>query len=178
MRGFVVYLLLGLLAVLLQSSLLPLLLPASLRPNLLLILVLFLGLNESMGRALLVTLLLGGLQDCFTGTTLGLYMSVNLAILLLVRLLSEKLNSESPLLLLLLVAAGTIIQNLLIGFCLTTFADAGAGMSLLLSVLPLQLVGNLLAAVLLFYLFLSLQPLLGTRSGLAGLIYQSKRHGT
>jgi len=177
MKGALVYLLLGLLFALLQSSLFPQLLPLGLRPNLLLILVLYLGLSENLSRALILALFLGGIQDSFSGTTLGLYVSVNLLILLLVRLLSEHLNAESPPLLLLLIAGGTVLQNLLVGFCLTTFADAGPIMTILLSALPQQLLANLLAAGLLLFLLFGLQPRLGTRRGLPGLIYQSKRHG-
>jgi len=177
-RAFILYLFIGMFCVLLQSSFFPVLLPAGLRPNLLLILVLYLGLSEGLGRAILVTLLLGGIQDSFSGTSLGLYTSVNLTIVLLVRLLSEQLNAESPPLLLLLIAGGTVLQGLLVGFCLTTFADAGPVMQLLLAALPTQLVVNLLAGALMLFVLLRLQPLLGTRYGLAGLIYQSKRHGS
>ncbi len=178
MRGFFLYLFFGFFFVLLQSSVFPVLLPPGLRPNLLLIVILYLGLSENFPRAVLVTLLLGGIQDSFSGTSLGLYVSVDLAILLLVRLLSEHLNAESPALLLLLIAAGTLVQNLLVGFCLTVFADAGPVMPILLPALPQQLIANLLAASFLLYFLLRLQPLFGTRSGLAGLVYQSKRHGS
>jgi rod shape-determining protein MreD len=176
-RSFSVYLIIGLFCALLQSSVFPRLLPAGIRPNLLLILVLYLSLSENKSRAVILILLLGGIQDSFCGTSLGLYTSVNLAILLLVRLLSEQLNAESPQLLLLLIASGTIAQSLLVGFCLTVFADAGPVMHILLKSLPLQLLANLLSATVMLFLLLRLQPLLGIRSGLAGLIYQSKRHG-
>lgn len=178
MRGFVLYLALGILFALLQSSVFPALMPAGLRPDLLLILVLYLGLSENFPRAVVVVLLLGGIQDSFSGASLGLYVSVDLAILLAVRLLSEHLNAESPALLLLLIAAGTLVQNLLVGFCLTVFADAGPVMPILLPALPQQLLANLLAAAILLYFLLRLQPLFGVRTGLAGLIYQSKRHGS
>ena len=178
MKAFLLYLVAGMFFVLLQTSLFPLLLPAWLQPNLLLILVLYLGLSENLGRATFVTLLLGGIQDSFCGTGLGLYTSVNLAILLLVRMFSEQLNAESPPLLLLLISVGTLVQSLLVGFCLTTFAEAGPVMHLLFAALPMELVANLLAGAIMLFLFLRFQPLLGTRSGLAGLIYQSKRHGS
>lgn len=178
MKSFLLYLLAGLFCALLQSSVFPLLLPTALRPNLLLILILYLGLSERMGRAGILTLLLGAIQDSFCGTSLGLYTSINLAILLLVRLLSEHLNTESPPLLLLLIAGGTLAQNLLVGFCLTVFADAGPVMHILLAALPQQLLANLLAAAVLLSLLLRFQRRLGTRSGLAGLIYQSKHHGS
>lgn len=177
MRRFLLYLSIGIFFALLQSSLLPLILPAGLRPNLLLILILYLGLSENFSRAVIVALLLGGLQDSFSGTSLGLYVTVDLAVLLLVRLLSEHLNTESPALLLLLIAGGTLVQNLLVGFCLMVFADAGPILTILLQSLPQQLLANLLAAVFLLILLLQIQPLFGSRSGLPGLIYQSKRHG-
>ena len=179
MKGFLLYLLTGLFCALLQSSVFPYLVPtAGWRPNLLLILVLYLGLSEHFGRAVVVTLILGGIQDSFCGTSLGLYTSVNLAVLLLVRLLSEQLNTESTPLLSLLIIGGTIVQSLLLGICLTIFADAGPVITILLGALPKQLLANLLAAVFMLFLLLRLQPLLGVRSGLAGLIYQSKRHGS
>lgn len=178
MRRFLLYLFIGIFCALLQSSLFPLLLPAGLRPNLLLILIIYLGLSENFNRAVLVALLLGGIQDSFSGTSLGLYVTVDLALLLLVRLLSTHLNTENPALLLLLIAGGTLVQNLLVGFCLMVFADAGPILSILLTALPQQLLANLLAAFLLLFLLLRIQPMFGSRSGMAGLIYQSKRHGS
>ena len=121
MRRFLLYLFVGIFCALLQSSLFPLLLPTGLRPNLLLILILYLGLSENFTRAVIIALLLGGIQDSFSGTNLGLYVTVDLAVLLLVRLLSVRLNTENPVLLLLLIAAGTLVQNFLVGFCLMLF---------------------------------------------------------
>ena len=178
MRRFLFYLLIGIFFALLQSSLFPLLLPTGLRPNLLLILILYLGLSENLSSSVAIALLLGGIQDSFSGTSLGLYVTVDLTILLLVRLLSEHLNAESPALLLLLISGGTLVQNLLVGFCLMLFADAGPILSTLLLALPQQLLANLLAAVLLLVLLLRIKPLFGSRSGMPGLIYQSKRHGS
>lgn len=177
MSRFVFYLLAGIFFALLQSSLLPLLLPVGLRPNLLLVLIIYLGLSENFPRSVVLALMIGGIQDSFSGTSLGLYVTVDLAVLLLVRLLSEQLNTENPTLLLLLVAAGTLVQNLLVGFCLMVFADAGPILSILLPALPQQLFANLLAAAFLLFVLLRMQPLFGTRSGMPGLIYQSKRHG-
>jgi rod shape-determining protein MreD len=77
-----------------------------------------------------------------------------------------------------MVGAGTLIQAFVLGFLLTTFAEAGAVVGILLTDLPFQLLSNLLSAWLLLLLLLRMQPLIGTRSGMAGLSYQSKRHGT
>jgi len=176
-KGFVGYLLFGLLALLLRTSVFPLFLPPGFCPDLLLVLVIYLGLSENMLRAVLVTLLLGGMQDSFSSTTLGLYIFVYLAILLLVRLLSEQLNLESPPLLVLLMIGGTFVQNFLLVCCLTIFADAGPVVQILLPSLAEQMLANLISASLLLFLVLKIQFLFGNRAGLARLGYQSKRHG-
>ena len=178
MRGFLLYLFLGMLAVLLRASVFPLFLSPGFCPDLLLVLVIYLGLSENLLRAVLVTLLLGGMQDSFSGASLGLYVFICLAILLLVRMLAEHLNVESPPLLILLIVAGTLVQKLLLITCLTLFADAGAVVPVLLPALPQQMLANLIASTILLWLLLKVQPLFGNRSGLAGLVYQSKRHGT
>jgi len=97
---------------------------------------------------------------------------------LLVRLLSEHLNVESPPLLVLLIAGGTLLQNLLLALCLAILADAGPVLQILLSSLAEQMLANLVASTLILSLVLKLQHLFGNRAGLAGLVYQSKRHGT
>lgn len=178
MKGFFLYLFLGMLAVLLRSSVFPLFFTPGFCPDLLLVLVIYLGLSENMLRAVLVTLLLGGMQDSFSGTSLGLYVFVSLTILMLVRLLSEQLNVESPPLLILLIAGGTVAQNLLLAVCLTTFADVGPVVQVLLTALPQQMLANLVASFLVLFFVLKIQHLFGNRSGLAGLVYQSKRYGT
>ncbi len=177
MRGQIFALLCGLVFMLLQTTIFPRFLPPEMRPNLLLILVIYLGLSESFLRAAFLTLLLGALQDVFCGSTFGLYVAVQLAVFLLIRLVSDRLNLESRRLLLGLITAGTILQTVLIGFLLTTFAEAGPVLWILLPALPLQILSNLLSGWLLLLFLLMLQPLLGTRHGMAGLPYQSKHHG-
>ncbi|HKJ04921.1 MAG TPA: rod shape-determining protein MreD [Geopsychrobacteraceae bacterium] len=178
MRILIVYFTVGLIFMLLQTTLLPMLLPDALLPNLLLILILYLGLSESFIRAMLLCLILGLLQDCFSSTSLGLYGVVNLAIFLQVRMLVTRLSAESPALLLLLVAGGTVVQSFLIGFFLTLFAEAGAVISILMPVLPGQMLVNLLAATVLLGILLYFQPQFGTRSGMARLPHQSRYHGS
>ena len=177
MRGFVLYLLLGMLVILLRTSVFPMFLPPGFCPDLLLGLIIYLGLSEHKLRAVMLALLLGGMQDSFSGSSLGLSVFVCLAILMLVRLLSEHLNVESPPLLILLIIGGTLVQQLLLAGCLLVFADVGPVTQILLPALPQQMLANLIASVLLLSLVLRLQPLFGNRAGLAGLVYQSKRHG-
>jgi len=177
-RGFVVYLFLGMVAVMLRTSIFPLFFEPAFCPDLLLVLVIYLGLSENLLRAVLITLLLGGMQDSFSGTSLGLYVFISLAILLLVRLLSEHLNVESPPLLVLLISGGTLVQSLLLGICLTIFVDTGPAVQVLLPALFPQILANLIASALLLNIVLKIQHLFGNRAGLAGLVYQSKRHGS
>lgn len=177
MKGLVLHLLCGLLFMLLQTTIFPRFLPPEMRPNLILILVIYLGLSESFLRAAFLTLLLGALQDVFSGTTLGLFATIQLTLFLLVRVFSDRLNVESRRLLLCLMGAGTLLQSLLLGFFLTTFAEAGPVLGVLFSNLLPQVGVNLLAGWVLLVFLLKLQPLLGTRQGMAGLSHQSKHHG-
>lgn len=178
MKGFFLVLFTGILFALLQSSVLPLFLPPHWRPNLILILILYLGLSENLSRALIAGLLLGAIQDSFCGPSLGLYVSVYLVIVLLTRLLSAQLNTESPPLLLSLIVGGTLVQNLLLGFYLTIFAETASVLRILLPAIPQQLLSNLFFSAIFLFLLLRVQRRFGYRSGLAGLSYQSKRYGT
>ncbi|MCK5793288.1 MAG: rod shape-determining protein MreD [Anaerolineales bacterium] len=177
MRGFFLFLFVGIFFALLQSSVFPLFLSPNWRPNLILLLVLYLGLSENLTRALIAGLLLGAIQDSFCGPSLGLYVSVYLVIILATRVLTEQLNIESPPLLLLLIAGGTLLQNLLISFYLTLFAETASVLHILLPAIPVQLFTNFCFAAILLFLLLRFQRFFGYRSGLAGLIYQSKHYG-
>ena len=178
MKGFFLFMLSGLIFALIQSGLLPLFLSPNWRPNLILILILYLGLSENLLRAVIGGLLLGAIQDSFCGSSLGLYVSVYLIIVLSTRLISDQLNIESPPLLLLLVAGGTLLQTFLVGFYLTVFAETAPVLHILIPAIPQQLLVNMVSASLLLFFILRMQRLFGYRSGLAGLAYQSKRHGT
>ncbi len=178
MKGFFLFLFTGIVFALLQSSVLPLFFSPNWRPNLILILILYLGLSENLPRAIIASLLLGAIQDSLCGPNLGLYISVYLVIILATRVLSDQLNVESPPLLLLLIAGGTLLQNLLIGFYLTVFAATAPVLQILFPAIPQQIMTNVFFATILLFLLLRFQRLFGYRSGLAGLIYQSKHHGT
>ncbi|MBN1957973.1 MAG: rod shape-determining protein MreD [Desulfuromonadales bacterium] len=178
MKSLVIYFCVGILLVFLQSSVFPLFLPPNLRPSLMLILVLYAGLSENGSRALLIGLLLGAVQDSFSGHSLGLYVSVNLVIVLSVRVLSEQLNVESTPLLMLLVAGGTLLQNFLVGLLLAILANVEPVLHILLPAIPQQLLANLVFAGVVLLISLKLQALFGHRRGLAGLIYQSRHHGS
>ena len=178
MKGFFIFMLSGIFFALLQSGILPLFLSPDWRPNLILILILYLGLSENLLRALVAGSLLGAIQDSFCGPSLGLYVSVYLIIVLVTRLVSEQLNVESLPLLMLVIAGGTLLQNLLVGFYLTVFAEAAPVLHILIPAIPKQLLANMLSAALLLFLLHRFQKMFGYRPGFTGLAYQSKNHGT
>lgn len=176
MKPVLFFFLAGIVAVLIQGSVLPYLLTPDWRPDLLLLLVLAAGLLEDLPRALLAALLLGALQDSFCGHSLGLYMSVYLIIVILTFLLAAHLNSDSMPLLLLLIIGGTAVSNLLVAFLLLSLADTAAALQILLPALPQLLLANLLGGSLLLYLLFSYQRLNGWRSGLSHLKRQENNY--
>lgn len=177
MRTFLLYFIFGVIFIFLQSSVFPLFLNPDLRPNMILILVLFAGLHEETLDAVVAALLLGAIHDSFSGHSLGLYITVYLFLALCSRLFSDQLNVESVPLLLLLVAAGTLLQNLLVGLLLTILADTRPVLHILLPALPYRVLANLCATVSLLYLGHKLLRLCGYRRGLTDLFSQGKYHG-
>lgn len=177
MKRFLLYLVLGLIFALVEASVLPLFFSVNWRPSLILLLVLYAGIKEPSSSAVVTGLFLGAIQDSFCGHSVGLYVTIYLAILLVVRGLSEQLNIDSGPLLLVLVGAGTLAQNLLLWFGLTLFADTSGVWQLLLPALPMQLIANLISAVLLLMLLSSFRRLLGLRRSNSVLLCCGGRHG-
>lgn len=114
-----VYFSFGLLFLLFQSALFPRLFPLYLKPDLLLILVVYLGLNENYGSGGLLAYMFGCLLDVFAGSFMGMYGLSFLVIFFTVRGTVSFFNPENPLLLLFLVGCGTLFEAallLLLGF--------------------------------------------------------------
>lgn len=143
------YFLLGLAGILVETALAPALLPLQLTPELLLILVIYLGLYRQGISGGVAAYTLGLLQDSFAGSCLGLYGLVFLILYLILRGLAERFNTESPALLLFMVLCGTILQAALLIFLLGFLSDAGAVWRNILRSLPLQTLLNLGCAWLL-----------------------------
>jgi rod shape-determining protein MreD len=145
-KGLLGFSLAGLGMLFLQSAVLPGFLQWQLKPDLLLILVVYLGFHERTIKAGAATYLLGLLQDTFAGTCLGLYGLVFLIIFLVVKAVSGRLNAESPLLLLFMVLCGTLLEAFILVFTLGFFAEAGRSWTIIASALPGQLLLNLTGA--------------------------------
>jgi rod shape-determining protein MreD len=137
-------------ALLLQTVFLPPFFPAGMKPDLVLLLTIWLGLRESPWRGGWLVYAIGSVYDLFAGTFPGLHGFVLLAIFLLVSGMATRLNTESLPLLWCLVTGGTLLQGLLTVFALEFFADVERFWAVMLAALPGQLVLNLAAAYLLW----------------------------
>jgi rod shape-determining protein MreD len=146
MKGLLGCLLAGIGLLFLQSAVLPAFLPWQLKPDLLLIMVVYLGFQESSFKAGVATYLLGLLQDTFAGTCLGLYGLVFLIIFLAVKGASGRLNTESPVLLFFIVLCGTLLEALILIFTLGFFAEAGRSWTIIAGGLAWQTLLNLAGA--------------------------------
>lgn len=146
------YLGLLLAALLLQTVFLPPFFPAGMKPDLVLLLTIWLGLRESPWGGGALVYLIGCIYDLHAGTYPGLHGFVLLPIFLLVCGMATRLNTESLPLLWCLVAGGTVLQTVLTVFALEFFADVARFWAVALDVLPGQLVLNLAAGWLLWRL--------------------------
>ena len=144
------YLGLAWLALLLQAVLLPPLFPGGVKPDLLLLLTIWIGLRETPWKGGALVYGLGWLYDAYAGVYPGLHGFVLLTIFLAVCGMATRLNTESLPLLWCLVGGGTLLQAALTVFALQFFADAGSFWIVVLNCLPAQLLFNLLAGYLLY----------------------------
>jgi rod shape-determining protein MreD len=159
----------GLIAVVLQGTVLPYLVVPNWRPDMLLLLVLVAGLVEDLPGAVVAALLLGALQDSFCGHSLGLYVSVYLLLVFAVHLLSVHLNIDSVPLLILLIVGGTLVGNLLVVFFLMTLADTASALHMVLPALAERMLANLIGAFFLLFLLFRYQRACGLPAGLSTL---------
>ena len=176
MKQVLTYFLLSLGFLILQTALLPKILPFSLKPDLLLILVVYLGLTEGLLRGGSISALLGCLQDVFVGTSLGLYGFVLLAVFLGVRSAVDRLNTESSLLLLFVVCCGTLLEGGLLLFAVGFFAETGPIWPILLGRLLPQVALNLAAALLMLRLLLWIRKRLPPHVMIPGLQHLDRRY--
>ncbi len=167
---------LALLCLLLQTSVLPSFLPSAVRPELLLLLTVYLMLIEDFVRGGVLAWSFGWLLDVTAGSFLGLHGAVYLTIFLLGRWAILSLNGESRFLLLVMVAAVSFLQPLLLLF-FGFFADLGGMWLVVLQRLVLQAGINSLCAGLLLLLVTYLHRRYPGRLRLPGIIHLKSSHG-
>ena len=169
MNRTLIYLAMAGIAVVLQTVLLPLALQGYFKPDLLLILVIYLGLHEEPLRGGVLVYLLGWCYDGVAGVFPGLNGFILLGIFLGVRGIVTRVNTESSPLLLLLVIAGTVLQSVIMAFALDFFNQVALIWPQMFWQLPVQLLLNFVAAFVLLRLTLWLQKTFLPRRKLPGL---------
>ena len=160
-----------------QTALLPLLLPHYFKPELLLLLVVYLCLTEEMIRGACLAWGIGLLLDSCGGTHLGLHATIYLSIFIIGRSSVQALNTESPLLLLVMVFCASLLQSgLLILFGI--LADLQRLFPLLLQRATFQGSINVLTAFLLITLIAALQKRFSPRLAIPGFAHlRTEIHG-
>ena len=117
MITFCIYLILGLSAIIAQTTVLTLPLFHGLFYDLLIPLVVFLGLSLRDGRGLLLVAILGMIMDLLSGGIFGLYLSVYLWIFLLVKNVSKYFNVDDKLFQSILIAGCVLGEHIV--FCVS-----------------------------------------------------------
>ncbi|OQY17632.1 MAG: rod shape-determining protein MreD [Desulfobacteraceae bacterium 4572_35.1] len=144
MKRFLRYLVVGLGIIVLQTAVLPHFLKIQMRPDLLLILVLYLSLPALSCSGAFYAWSLGCLFDVFTGTTLGLYGIVMLIIFCVTGSVGQQFHRDNYMTMIVATTLGTIAQTGLLIFMLLCFSNNGQQYWLeIVKQLPLQLVLNL-----------------------------------
>jgi rod shape-determining protein MreD len=169
MNRTLIYLAMAGVGIILQTVLLPQIITGDYKPNLLLILVIYLGLHEGPWRGGLLVYLLGWFYDGVAGAFPGLHGFVLLGIFLAVRGIVTRVNTESSPLLLLLVVAGTVLHSALTAFSLDFFSHTARIWPQMVWQLPLQLLLNFIAALILLRITVWLQRTFMPRKNLPGL---------
>ncbi len=140
-------------ALLLQTVVLPVYLEPPFRPDLLLVFVVCLGLRETVPGGWALALFAGLSLDCFSGLYLGLNGFIFLGFYLGLKFVADFLYSDSRYLFGLLVFGASFVAGLLQLVLLLIFSAAeGVYASLLPSLLPQALVNTLCASVIALYL--------------------------
>lgn len=136
-------------AVLLQVTILPAWLADPFQPNLLIVLVVYLGLRGGGRGDWAIALILGLIHDTFSGLYPGLYGFSYLVLFFLLKSVADRLYTDTLQLVILVVFLGTIGTGLLHLFLLMIFSAAnGLYTSLLPGLLPQALVNALAASVM------------------------------
>jgi len=177
MNRLLVYFGFGLVFLLLQATVIPWLLPSYLKPDLLLILLIYLGLNENFRSGAILAYLLGCLLDVFAGHYLGLNGFVFLAIFFAARVAVRWFNTESSMLLVTMVFWGALAEGGLVMFALGVFAEAGDVWPVVLMYLFPRAISSCMVAEGLLLLLNLLQRRLGPRWNIPGLNRLDDRYG-
>ncbi|HLO25912.1 MAG TPA: rod shape-determining protein MreD [Geobacteraceae bacterium] len=139
-------------ALLMQVSVFPAYLADPFQPNLLVLVVVYLGLREGGWRGGVLTFLLGLIEDCFSGIYLGLSTFSFLSIYLAMRKVSDRLYTDNLYVTLLVVFLATLANGLFHLLLLLLFSAAdGMYRTLIPALLPQALVNSLVASIVFIF---------------------------
>ena len=148
MKVFIKWAALVLGIVLLQTSVLPGYLMSLYKPDLLLILMVFLALRAPIATSLPAAYGLGLLKDCLSGLYFGLNAFSFLIIYLVLKLLSYRLYVQNSFLMVLTVTASTFASMLINILLLSVFSEStGLISSLITSLIPHLLMNAFVASL-------------------------------
>jgi len=136
-------------AVVLQTSVLPVFLEKPFRPDLLLIIMVFVALRGSFETGIPLSWTLGLLKDVYSGLYLGLNAFTFLLIFLIIKSVAERLYAESGFLFVVTAAVATVVcvsGNYLLLLMFTK--TQGLGYSLLINFIPHLLVNAFAASLI------------------------------
>lgn len=134
--------------VLLQTSVLPQYLTTLYKPDLLLVLMVFLALRAPVSTSLPAAYGLGLLKDCLSGLYFGLNAFSFLLVFLVLKTLSDRLYVQNTLLLVLTVSLSTLATMLINFLLLSVFSEAtGVFSSLIISMIPHLLTNAFVASL-------------------------------
>lgn len=177
MKRVACYMLVSFVLMLFQTAIIPRILPGCMKPDLLLVLVVYIGLSEDYFSGGALCWFLGCLEDVFAGGDLGLYGIAFLLVFLSIRAAASRFNTESSILLLVLVFFATLVKGALLVLLLLFFSDTGSQWSLIMEALIPQTLLNTLAAFVLIRAVLAIQKRLAPGTPIPGLQHLDSRYG-
>ncbi|MSN24419.1 MAG: rod shape-determining protein MreD [Geobacter sp.] len=135
-------------AIVLQAALLPVFIRPSFKPDLLLVIMVYMALRSSFQVGAPLAWFLGMLNDVFSGLYLGLNAAGFLAVFLVIRSISDRLYAESAILFVLAVAGATLANFVLNLLLLVLFtATPGIAYSMFSEIVPRLLVNAFIASL-------------------------------
>lgn len=147
-----------------QTTLWTMLLPQAPCPNTTLLIILYLGFQAPFGAGGICAFTLGCLLDVFSGVTFGFHAIILLTIFMVTAGFRRQLNADNPLVLPFATIVGTGAFALLSIFILLLFSDRDQVWPQILSSIPMQIVVNLIAVLILGPLFTKLGLLTGLQA--------------
>ncbi|MEA3464854.1 MAG: rod shape-determining protein MreD [Thermodesulfobacteriota bacterium] len=145
MNQLLIYFITGIIFILAQTTLLPSMLETT--PNLILLLVLYIGLHEPPLTGAFYAWFLGCFLDVFSGMTLGLYGIIMLLIFCTTSIIGRQLTIDSTMVMIGASIIGTAGQTILLISTSLCFSETHHSWPLILNNLVPQIITNLITVL-------------------------------